>query len=186
MTKKVLIAYSSRFGSTEEIAIEISEVLEDEHLKVELLNLRTTKTNPSLEKFHGIIVGSGIMRGEWTTEALEFLRKNSTINDKVLGLFVSSGKASNEKLYNEARKEYIEKIVKKYNLNNPMTEAFGGVFDLSEVSIHNDIEKKILKEIADSDRSGFVIYDGKLNDFRNWQKIRDWSRSFARLVLAQE
>ncbi|MHA1974112.1 MAG: flavodoxin domain-containing protein [Candidatus Hodarchaeales archaeon] len=161
------------------------QVLEDEHLEVELLNLKKSKNSPSLHEFDGIIVGSGIMRGEWTKEALEFIRKNEEINRKVLALFVSSGKASNEKLYNEARREYIEKIVKKYDLNDPMTEAFGGVFDLSETSIHSEVEKKILKEIADSDRSDFVLHDGKLNDFRNWQKIRDWSRSFARLVLAQ-
>ena len=58
-----------------------------------------------------------------------------------------------------------------------MTEAFGGVFDLSSSNNYSFFEKKMLKRIAKS-TAGFVVKDGKMNDFRNWQSIREWATAF--------
>ncbi len=186
--KKVLVAYSSRFGSTEEIAIDIVETLEDEGIEVKLLNLRKITQIPDITNYDGILVGSGIMQGEWTEESLAFLKQyRETLNKTVLGLFVSSGEAANPKLYFDARNKYLKRLVEKFEFtNDPEIEAFGGVFDLSPNSIHSEQEKKILKQIILSDTTGFIVNDGKLSDFRNWQKIRDWTRFFARKVIATE
>lgn len=182
--EKVLVAYSSRFGSTEEIAIDIVETLEDEGIVVTLLNLKKITQIPDVNSYDGVLIGSGIMQGEWTDESLAFLKQyRETLNKTVLGLFVSSGEAANPKLYSDARNKYLKRLVEKFGFtNDPDTEAFGGVFDLSPNSIHSDQEKKILKQIILSDTTGFIVNDGKLSDFRNWQKIRDWTRSFARRV----
>lgn len=186
--KKVLVAYSSRFGSTEGIAIDIVETLEDEGIEVKLLNLKKTIQVPNIHTYDGILIGSGIMRGQWTDESLAFLKEyRETLNQIVLGLFVSSGEAANPKLYVDARNKYLKRLVEKFGFtNDPDIEAFGGVFDLSPTSIHNDQEKKILKQIILSETTGFILNDGKLSDFRNWQKIRDWTRTFARKVIATE
>ena len=43
MSKKVLIAYGSRYGSTEEIVRAMVQILEKEGLETQLLDLRHTK-----------------------------------------------------------------------------------------------------------------------------------------------
>jgi menaquinone-dependent protoporphyrinogen oxidase len=181
----ILIVYASRYGSTAEIVQEIAETLENNEMIAEILDLRDGVKIPPLDEFHGILVGSGIRMGRWTKEALNFLRNNREIlKNKPLGIFISSGEAGNPNTYASARKKYLDNILQKFgfNLDNVLTEAFGGVFDLSSSSNYNYLEKKILKRIAKSDGTGFVVHDGKLNDFRNWQRIRNWATNFSNLV----
>ena len=79
--KSVLIVFTSRFGGTDEIAHEIADELESKHnIQTQVLNLRDGIKVPSLEKFDGIIVGSGIKMGRWTKESYNFLKKNQSNN----------------------------------------------------------------------------------------------------------
>jgi menaquinone-dependent protoporphyrinogen oxidase len=181
-----LIVFASRFGSAGEIAEELAEELEKNGMRTEVLDLKNLKNKYNilpLEEFDGIIVGSGIKMGRWTEEALKFLEINKEIlNQRPLGLFVSSGEAANPLTYPLAHEKYLIKIMEKLGITADMTEAFGGVFDFSSSSKYSFIEKKILKKIAKSNETGFIVHDGKLNDFRNWQLIRQWATDFSQLV----
>lgn len=181
--KSVLIVFSSRFGSTYEIAQEIAEELEKFQILTEIINLGQKEKIPPLEEFDGILVGSGIKAGEWTREARDFLKENQNIlNTKIVGLFVSSGEAANPEMYLEARKKYLDKIMEETGVIAEMAEAFGGVFDLSTSSNYSFQEKKLLERVVKSIRSGIIIQDGKINDYRNWQLIRNWATDFSQLV----
>ncbi|MCD6467133.1 MAG: hypothetical protein J7L10_04325 [Methanomicrobia archaeon] len=59
---KVLIAYGTRFGRTEEISQEIVRILEKERIDSQLLDLQKTKLKEwlPLEGFGGVLVGSSI------------------------------------------------------------------------------------------------------------------------------
>ncbi|MHA2227062.1 MAG: flavodoxin domain-containing protein [Candidatus Hodarchaeales archaeon] len=181
-----MIVFASRFGSAGEIAEELAEELEKNGMRTEVLDLKNLKNKYNilpLEEFDGIIVGSGIKMGRWTEEALKFLEINKEIlNQRPLGLFVSSGEAANPLTYPLAHEKYLIKIMEKLGITADMTEAFGGVFDFSSSSKYSFIEKKILKKIAKSNETGFIVHDGKLNDFRNWQLIRQWATDFSQLV----
>lgn len=181
--KSVLIVFASRFGSTDEIAHEIAEELEKHEIITEVLNLKDGESTPSLDEFDGILVGSGVKMGRWTKEAFNFLKKNhKLLNDKVLGLFVSSGEAANPKTYDGARKKYLEEIMERTGVKADMVEAFGGIFDFSSSSNYSFLEKKIIQRLAKSVEGGIIIQDGKVNDFRNWQLIRNWATDFGNLV----
>ncbi|MHA2248155.1 MAG: flavodoxin domain-containing protein, partial [Candidatus Hodarchaeales archaeon] len=155
--KSVLILFASRFGSTNEIAHEIAEELEKHEILTEVLNLRDGEP-PSLDEFDGIIVGSGVKMGSWTKEAFNFLKENNnSLNDKVLGLFVSSGEAANPKTYGNAREKYLEKIMERTGVKADIAEAFGGVFDLSSSSKYSYAEKKIIKRLAKTVEEGIIM-----------------------------
>jgi menaquinone-dependent protoporphyrinogen oxidase len=179
---RVLIAYASRFGSTSEISQEIGDILRKEDLNVDLIDLKgDSGKNPNLSDYEGILVGSGIRMGRWTKEDLSFLKKNcKELSQKNLGPFVSSGEAANPEKYDQAKKKYLEDVIRKIGLmqTDVLIEAFGGVFDLSTSNNYSFFEKKMIKRIATSS-AGFVVQDGKMNDFRNWQLIREWATSFA-------
>ncbi|MEX2725335.1 MAG: flavodoxin domain-containing protein [Candidatus Freyarchaeota archaeon] len=96
--KKVLIAYGTRYGSTEEISQEMGKTLEKEGLEVQLVDLKKTKSKewPSLEPFDGVLVGSSIAVGKWMNEPQEFLKKHKAEikkKEKIRGIFVSCGSA---------------------------------------------------------------------------------------------
>jgi len=181
--KSVLIVFASRFGSTDEIAHEIAEELEKHEIITEMLNLKDGESTPSLDEFDGILVGSGVKMGRWTKEAFSFLKQNhNSLNNKVLGLFVSSGEAANPKTHDGARNNYLEKIMERTGGKADMAEAFGGIFDLSSNSNYSFLEKKIILRLAKSVKEGIIMQEGKVNDFRNWQLIRNWATDFANLV----
>ena len=113
MTKSILIAYGTRFGSTQEVAQEIAKTLQSKNLTVELLNLKKVKEKawPSIEPFHGIIVGSSIKMGRWMNEPERFLKKYVQLfrqKEKVLGIFVSSGYAAIPERKPKVIQEYLK------------------------------------------------------------------------------
>ncbi|MFX1283785.1 MAG: flavodoxin domain-containing protein [Promethearchaeota archaeon] len=182
----MLIVFASRFGSTDEIAHEIAEELEKNEITTLVLNLKDGENIPSLDEFDGILVGSGVKMGRWTKEAFKFLKQNQEpLNTKILGLFVSSGEAANPKTRDGAREKYLEKIMEKTGVKADMVEAFGGVFDLSSSSNYSFLEKKIIQRLAKTVEGGIIMQDGKVNDFRNWQLIRNWATDFGNLVKTQ-
>ncbi|KYK33896.1 MAG: hypothetical protein AYK18_04205 [Theionarchaea archaeon DG-70] len=140
---KVLIAYGSRFGCTEEVSHKIAEVLENQGMETQVSNLRKTKSKewPLLKEFDGVLVGSGIKIGKWTKEPKNFLKKHKEeLNKKVLGIFVCSGYAAKDPDY--ARKEYLEKAMEELGVTTDMYEAFGGVFDFSESSTMGFLDRR--------------------------------------------
>lgn len=98
MLKRVLIAYGTRFGSTEEISIKFKQALEETGFVVDLVNLKEKKKeNPKITNYTGVLIGSGIRITRWTKEAKNFLKNNiKAINDNkiLVGIYLSSGEAS--------------------------------------------------------------------------------------------
>ncbi len=193
--KSILIVYASRFGSTSEIAQELADTIENdtEIFNTTIFDLHDkTRKIKDIERYDGIIVGSGIKYGRWTKESFNFLKKFRTtiIDNKIpLGVYVSSGNAANPSTYEKAKRKYLDDVFRKLNLNNGeivLAEAFGGIFDLSSNSNYNFIEKKMIKRVARSKDTGFILQDGKLNDFRNWQSIQNWGTDFKNLILGSE
>ncbi|WXG39343.1 MAG: flavodoxin domain-containing protein [Candidatus Freyarchaeum deiterrae] len=187
--KKVLIAYGTRFGSTEEISQEIGKILEKEGLEVQLVDLKKTKSKewPSLENFHGVLVGSSIAMGKWMNEPQEFLKKHKAEiqkKEKILGLFVCCGSASFPETCEQGKSDYLEKVMAKIGIEADIYEAFGGVYDFSESSRVSGMAKGALKMAAKymNKNQGTQIDLNGRNDFRDWEQIQNFARKFAAIV----
>ena len=69
--KSILIVYASRFGSTSEIAQELADIIENEKetFTTTIFDLHEkSRKIKDIERYNGIIVGSGIKYGRWTKE----------------------------------------------------------------------------------------------------------------------
>ena len=87
---RVLIAFGSRYGSTEEIASRLAGFLGEEGVEATVLDVKKNRSWPSLEGYDGVIVGSGVKISKWMREPLEFLRrKRDELVGRRLALFVS-------------------------------------------------------------------------------------------------
>jgi menaquinone-dependent protoporphyrinogen oxidase len=107
---RVLIAYGSRYGSTEEIASKLAGFLEEEGIESTVLDVKKNRRWPNLEDYDGIIVGSGVKITKWMREPLEFLkRKKEELRGKKLALFVSCMSMLQDPDY--AKEELLEKVI---------------------------------------------------------------------------
>ncbi len=186
--KKVLIAYGTRYGSTEEISQEIAKILEQKGIESHLVNLGEIKSKkwPSLEEFDGILVGSSIKITRWVKEPRIFLKKHVDElkkKEKILGLFVSGALTIVD--YEKQKEDSIKnKILEELGIHADIYDAFGPVMDFSEDSKMGKINKSILKLAAKgmSNDTGIEInFEGR-NDLRDWDKIRNFAEKFAMLL----
>ncbi|MHA2246808.1 MAG: flavodoxin domain-containing protein [Candidatus Hodarchaeales archaeon] len=182
----ILIAYGSRYHSTEEISTKIALFLENKlEFQVKLLDLRNTRAKnwPPLEKYDGILVGTGIRITKWTKEAKQFLKRKKQIinqNNIILGVFVSCGYASDPKHYPIAIKDFLERIFDEIGIKPDIYDAFGGVFDFSNSSTKGAFDRKILVW-GSRDLSMKINYTNR-NDYRDWNQIYNFSSKFGKLV----
>ncbi|MFW9906256.1 MAG: flavodoxin domain-containing protein [Candidatus Thorarchaeota archaeon] len=184
MPKKVLIAYGTRFGSTEEVSLKFKQTLEENGFIVDLVNLRAKKkANPTITEYFAVLIGSGIRITRWTKEAKKFLENNvKAINEKKIltGVFLCSGEASNPEKRSEVIEKYLVDVFTEFGLNlgeNVLYDAFGGVFDLSKTSNLNWMNKRMLKMAANEDPN-IVLNERK--DYRDWDQINAFLDTFMR------
>jgi menaquinone-dependent protoporphyrinogen oxidase len=171
---KALVVYGTRYGTAAEIAEEITKVLKDEHLDVDLVNAKGLK-NCDISPYDLLVVGSGIKMNKWTKESMNFLKKNrDMLSNKKVALFVSCGAANEEKTIPEGQAKYLDKIAKE-NLTNPpiATGLFGGVYDpnpkgLMSKFVNRFIKKEMEKQGKDT---------SKRIDYRDWDEIRAWTKN---------
>src|SRR5512137_2475457 len=69
-TKSVLLAYATRFGSTQEVAEVIAAVLSETGLKVDLQPMAEVRT---LASYDAVVVGAAIYNAKWNPTAHQFL-----------------------------------------------------------------------------------------------------------------
>lgn len=69
---KALVIYGSRYGTSAEIAAEITKNLIEEGMDTDLIDSKESK-DLDISKYDLIVVGSGIKIGRWTKNTLNFL-----------------------------------------------------------------------------------------------------------------
>lgn len=144
MVNKVLIAFASKNGATEDTAGQIAQVLRSKYLmEVDLVDLQRD-SHPDLSMYNNIVVASGIKMGKWYKEALQFL--NNNFNGKKIAIFVSAMyQGVNPKTYPTAVERYLEAVAKEHLDVEPITmEVFGGRMKfLGKVTADNRDKTKI-------------------------------------------
>lgn len=144
MNNKVLIAFTSKFGATQETAQQIAQTLRSKYtLEVDLADLQQN-SHPNLSEYNSIVVASGIRMGKWYKEALQFLKSN--FEGKKVALFVSAMyQGGNPKTYPTAVERYLEAVAEEHLNVEPITmEVFGGRMKFAgRVTADNRDQKRI-------------------------------------------
>ena len=189
--KRVFIGYGTRYGSTEEVANKIGEILQNKGIETQIENLRKNKKPPTPQEFDGIIIASGMKINKWTKEPKKYIKKHKNIlkdTNKVFGMFVCSVLAIQD--YEQAITLYLQKILEENNIpddkNHIIYDVFGGVMDFTMDSNLGFLNKKTLSLAAmgmAKDSEGSFQYDENgRNDYRDWNKIEEFTTNFANLL----
>lgn len=167
---KILIAYSSRYGSTKEIAEHLGVKLGEEGHIVDVVN---ASNSPEVDDYSLIIVGSGIQAGAWHKDAKNFLKKNSEkFKSKKIALFVSCGDVLEPEKRDASYKKYLLDQAEAFELKPVAFGFFGGKFDFTG---SNNFFYNIFMRLAKSEFEKKGIKTEGIYDFRNWDEIDRWT-----------
>lgn len=158
MNEKILVAYSSKRGSTAQVAEFIGKELCAKGESVDVLPISKIE---SLDGYKGFIVGSAIRAGKWVPEATKFVEKNKDAFAcrPVAYFIVCMTLASDKPGASALVADYLEN---ERILVKPVSEGnFAGKYVYKELPLFFRILGKALK-----------IPDG---DFRNWDVIKKWA-----------
>jgi menaquinone-dependent protoporphyrinogen oxidase len=160
MTSKILIAYASHYGSTEQIAQAIAKELNN---RGQTVDLQPVKQVTSLAGYDMVVLGSAVRYGQWLPEAVKFVSTHQAeLNTRPTAFFtvhiLNTGADEDSQL---ARTAYLNPI---RPLLKPSVEAFfAGKIDFSQLSVFERMLCKLIKTPA--------------GDFRDWAAIRSWSQT---------
>ena len=198
--KRILIVYSGLYGYVEEISREMVRILEENGLNVHLVNLKKTRKSrwPYIGEYDGILVGSS---SEFVRYAIsrygprKVLRKDpknflkTNINEivqsyKILGVFRSDPFDVSVILNPEpAAIELEELIVKKLGFKPSICAWFGPVINLKHKKIIYEVRKRLRQDLKSMSRETGLEFDLKgYNDFRDWDRIQEFTLKFAGMV----
>ena len=121
MVNKILVAYYTKGGASEEYAKVIAETLTTNRQNVEMHNL--AYEIPDITSFDTVVLGTGVRMFRVYRRWKKIL-KNKTLNNKHLFLFLSSGTAIEKP--DEAVDKFLRPLVQKYNLKPKSLISFPG------------------------------------------------------------
>ncbi len=160
MSKKILIAYASKCGSTGEVATAIGKTLAQNGAHVDVMPIKKVT---DLSGYQAVFVGSAIRAGKWLREAAGFVSKNRAILQGIpTSYFTVCMTMKDDTPANRAKAAgFIDPV--RAALAPAAEGYFAGKVDPKRLSF---IESTMLKAKN--------VPEG---DFRDWDKIRDWAQS---------
>lgn len=166
--KKVLIAYSSKAGSTSEIAAAIGDVLNKSGMDVTVERINNVK---DLSAYQAVVIGSLIRMGAWASEAKKFVENNKATLSKVpTAYFTACDTMKKDTPENRATVNgYVEPI---HKILMPVESGmFAGKMDTSKL---NFIDRKIIEMMSKGENPNA--------DYRDWNAIKAWAEKLVPLL----
>jgi len=160
MSKKILVGYATRTGSTVGVAEAIGRTLAERGFQVDVKPMRE---QPKLEGYDAVVLGSAINGAAWLPEAMSFLHSNAPTLSRVpfAAFCVHSMNGGVDEKQTKKRLAYLDKV---RTVVKPTNEGFflGKGPDPEDTSL-----------IA---RWAFKAFGGSgEGDMRDWDKIDAWA-----------
>ena len=132
-TKSILVAYATRFGSTQEAAEIVADAIRQAGLRVDLQPIQEVK---SLEHYDAIVLGAAIYNAKWHPAAHEFLSQHEDILRQRPFAIFSLGPTTRNPVAKKRSLSQLDKDLEKYPWLRPIAlEMFVGRYDLSKLGL---------------------------------------------------
>jgi menaquinone-dependent protoporphyrinogen oxidase len=162
MSKKILVAYATRTGSTAEVADAIARRLCEAGLSAEV---RPVAEVSSLDGYSAAVLGSAVRYSAWLPEMTGFL---SAHRDALSGMHVAFFTMHMLALGDDpaAMAERAKYTAEARQVVTPVEETFfAGQIDPARLSLFDRLAVRVVKS--------------PIGDRRDWSLIKDWATSLA-------
>ncbi len=168
MSAPVLVAYTTRYRSTQEVAEAVAATLRERALEVDVQPMRDVRT---LEGYRAIVLGAPLYMGRWHNDADRFLsRHHEALMERPVAVFALGPFSTDEQEWQSAR-AMLDTALDKFPWLTPVAlELFGGKFDPAKLRFSD-------RFIASLPAS--PIHQMPANDVRDWTAIRAWASNLA-------
>ena len=153
-TRSILLAYASRYGSTQEVAETIAAELRKGGLEVDIQPMQEVRT---LENYAAVVLGAALYNTRWHPDAHQFLSQHQeALKQRPVAIFtlgpVTTGRAAKK-----VSRRQLDKELEKYPWLKPVAvEIFVGKYDPSKLGF-------------------FERLFSTASDHREWDAIRAWA-----------
>jgi len=166
MSKKILVTYASRAGSTAGVAEAIGKTLSESGAQVDVLPMNEVK---DLSPYQSVVAGSAIRGSKWLPEAMQFIQTHrGELAQKRFAEFTVciTLAMSNSEQYRAGVAKWVEPVRTQVR---PLSEGFfAGMLDFSKLPFNWDTLMLRLTVALGIFPRG---------DRRDWNAIRAWAES---------
>lgn len=160
-TKSILLAYASRFGSTQEVAEFIAASLREAGLQVDIQPMQEVK---SLDRYDAVVLGAAIYNAKWHADAHQFLSQHQdALTQLSVAIFTLGPLSQSDAAKRNSRRQLDNELAKYPWLKPVAVEVFVGKLDPTKLGIF--------------ERLGTTA-----SDHRNWDAIRAWANPLPTLL----
>jgi len=153
--KSILLAYASRFGSTQEVAETIAATLREAGLEVDLQPMQEVK---SLDRYDVVVLGAAIYNAKWNADAHQFVAQyQDALSQLPVAIFTLGPLSPSEAAKRNSRRQLDGELAKYPWLRPVAVEIFAGKYDPAKPGM------------------GFFDRFVPARDVRNWDTIRAWA-----------
>jgi len=155
----VLLAYATRFGSTQEVAETVAASLREAGLKVDLQLMRQVE---SLDQYETVVLGAAIYNTKWHADAHQFLAQHQeALTQRPVAIFTLGPLSTSAAAMRNSRRQ-LDKELAKYRWLKPVAvEVFAGKYDPTKPGM------------------GFFERLLPARDYRDWEAIRAWANALS-------
>ncbi len=152
MSSSILVAYASKYGSTQQVAETVANELRNSGATATLEKARDVKT---LEGYSAIVLGAPIYIGAWHKDALNFLmRHRQELEKRPVAIFALGPTHDDEQERQESR-AMLDKELGKFPWLAPVTvELFGGRYDPSKLRFPDSLIASLVSLIQEGSVEG--------------------------------
>ena len=170
MEIKILVAYASKYGSTQKVAEAIAATLCERGLGVDLQPMQKVHT---LEGYGAIVLGAPLYYGLWHKEGRNFLSRNeAALAQRPVAIFALGPNSNDEKEMLGSRTQLDQELAKFPWLTPVVVEIFGGKYPA---------KLRFPDSLVASLRAS-PLHGMPASDVRDWTAIRAWANGlFAQL-----
>lgn len=165
MEIKILVAFASTSGSTQEVADAIAATLRESGLMADLQPARQVRT---LDGYNAVVLGAPLYMFHWHKDARHFLAQHRKILAGGLPVAIFAGgsiETADEKEWREVRRQLDQELAKFPWLKPVSVEIVGGRFDPKKLRFPYSLIPALRQMPA--------------RDLRDWTAIRAWASNLA-------
>jgi menaquinone-dependent protoporphyrinogen oxidase len=168
MPSSVLVAYATRYGSTQEVAGEVAATLNAAGLEVDLQPMRKVRT---LKNYRLVVMGAPIYLSLWHKDAHNFLLQHrQALLERPVAVFALGPLTTNERELQSSRHQLYKELAKHSWLAPVALEMFVGKYDPAKLRFPD-------KLVARTPAS--PLKDLPVTDLRDWTAIHAWASNLA-------